>query len=60
MSASSDMQQCEMPCGVIKLTSTQFDEFNQLCQTTVPLSNKVKAAAKALDEEGFSFNLIGT
>jgi hypothetical protein len=60
MSASSDMQQCEIPCGVIKLTSGQFDEFWRLCKTTLPLSNKVMAAGKALDDEGFSFNLSRT
>jgi uncharacterized protein (DUF1778 family) len=41
----------------VVLSNQQFDEFNRLCQTSVKPSNKVKEAVKALDEEGFSFNV---
>ena len=41
----------------IVLTNQQFNEFSQLCETTVEPSDKIKAAAKALDEEGFTFNV---
>lgn len=41
----------------VLLTRQQLDEFSQLCETTVKPGNKVKKALKALDDEGFTFNV---
>lgn len=37
----------------IKLTKEQFDNFKKDCMNPSPIPNKLKEAAKLLDDEGF-------
>lgn len=42
----------------VKLTNEQFDKFIATSeQPPRPISKKLKAAAKRLDKEGFTFNI---